>query len=673
MSQNQNPIEELCINTIRFLSVDAVQKANSGHPGLPMGCAPIAYSIFTRHLNFNPVNPNWYNRDRFILSAGHGSMLLYSILHLTGYNLPLEQIKNFRQWGSITPGHPEFHLTPGVETTTGPLGQGFTNSVGMAIAQEYLAALFNKDDIKLLDHYIFVLASDGDMMEGISHEAASLAGHLKLGKLIVLYDNNGISIDGETKLSFSENVGKRFEAYNWHVQQVIDVNDLNELDNAITTAKNEKSKPSIIICNTHIGFGSPNKQDKSSAHGSPLGAEEIKLTKKNLGWQSEKEFFIPDEVKDYFDQFKAKGIGLESEWNSKLELYNKKYPNEAKLFSDLTRLDFGNEWKSKLPVFQDDGKKISTRVASGLVLNAIASSLPTLIGGSADLAPSNNTYLKNYPAFSSENYSGRNFHFGVREHAMAGILNGLATYGFVIPYGATFLVFADYLRPSIRLAAISGIKPILIFTHDSIGLGEDGPTHQPVEQLASLRAIPKLIVIRPADANETSVAWQMAIEHQGSPIALIFSRQDLPVLDQTKYPSATNLLKGAYIVKDCIETPDLILMASGSELHATLASEKLLFADGIKVRVVSFPSWELFEMQSKEYRDTVLPPEVKARVSIEAGIKMGWEKYIGDSGESISLERFGASAPANVLMEKFGFTPDNISIVAKKVLNALKV
>lgn len=669
MPNQTKSIEQLAINTIRFLAIDGVQKANSGHPGMPMGCAPIAYSLYSKIMKHNPANPKWINRDRFILSAGHGSMLLYSILHLCGYGVSLNELKNFRQWGSITPGHPEFGLTPGVETTTGPLGQGFSNAVGMAIAQAHLASMFNKDDIKLIDHFIYGICSDGELMEGISHESASLAGHLKLGKLIFFYDDNKITIDGSTSLAFSEDISKRFDAYGWHVQTVVDVNDVASLEAAVTNAQSVSDKPSLIITKTHIGFGSPNKQDSSDAHGSPLGEAEIKLTKQNLGWQEEAAFFIPDEVKEYFKQVQVNGKSVEEEWNRKFLDYQKKYPEEAKLFSEVMHGEFGNEWKSKLPVFEDDGKKMATRTASGKVINSIASSLPTLIGGSADLAPSNNTFLKDYKTFSSENYSGRNFHFGIREHGMAGVMNGMAIYGGVIPYGATFLVFSDYLRPSIRLASISKIKPIYIFTHDSIGLGEDGPTHQPVEHLASLRAIPGLVVIRPADANETSAAWSAAIELKGSPVALILTRQGLPILDQKKYPSAENLLKGAYILKDPNSKPDLILMASGSELSLALNASERLEAAGRKVRVVSFPSWELFEMQSGKYKNTVLPPNVKKRISIEAGASQGWQKYIGDEGVSISMESFGASAPVEILLEKFGFTVENILEHANKILS----
>ena len=660
------------INTLRFLSVDAVQKANSGHPGMPMGCAPIAYTLYAKHLRHNPENPEWVNRDRFILSNGHGSMLLYSVLHLCGYKISMEDIKNFRQWNSITPGHPEYHLTPGVETTTGPLGQGFANAVGMAIAESYLASMFNKEDIRILDHFIYGICSDGDLMEGVSHEAASIAGHLKLGKLIFFYDDNGITIDGSTELSFSEDIAKRFDAYGWHVQKVNDVNNPEALEAALLAAKNEIDKPSIIITKTHIGFGSPHKQDTSDAHGSPLGEEEIKLTKKNLNWPEDETFYIPDEVAKMFDALSGQFRKYEEDWNSLFNEYEKQYPEEAAKFKKIMSGDYGDEWKEKLPVFGDDGKALATRAASGKVLNAIAPFLPALIGGSADLAPSNNTYLKSYSNFSASDKSGRNFHFGIREHGMASILNGMALYGGVIPYGGTFLIFSDYLRPAIRLGALSGIKPIYVFTHDSIGLGEDGPTHQPVEHLAALRAIPEVIVIRPADANETSAAWKAALEHEGSPVLLILTRQGLPVLDQTRYSSASNLSKGAYILKDS-DAPELILMASGSEVSVSLKAAELLEKKGIKVRVVSFPSFELFEKQDSKYKEAVLPVGIKARVSVEAGISQCWYKYLGEAGEAVSIEKFGSSAPGKVLMEKYGITAENVAAVAIRVMEKLKV
>ena len=671
MPIHSKQLDVLVINTIRFLSVDAVQKANAGHPGMPMGCAPIAYVLYTKYLNHNPANPKWLNRDRFILSAGHGSMLLYSILHLCGYDLPLDELKNFRQWGSKTPGHPEFGLTAGVEATTGPLGQGFANAVGMAIAQAFLAANLNQDDFKILDHYIYGICSDGDLMEGISHEAASLAGHLKLNKIIFFYDNNGISIDGKTSLSYSDDVQKRFEAYHWNVLHINDVNKLDEIESAIESAQKSVHKPTLIITDTHIGFGSPNKQDTSEAHGSPLGEEEVKLSKKNLGWQYEELFYIPQEVKHHFKGVKLNGEKLEAEWQNLFSDYKKKYPEKARQFTDWMNGDLGNDWKSKLSLFEDDGKKIATRAASGKVIEAIAPAISNLIGGSADLTPSNNTRAKIYEDYSASNYTGRYIRYGVREHAMGSLMNGMALYGGVIPYGGTFLIFSDYMRPAIRLASLSGIRPIYIFTHDSIGLGEDGPTHQPIEHLAALRSIPKLVVIRPAEANETVYAWKAALQHKGSPVALILARQGVPILDQKKYPSAEGLLKGAYVLFESNDEPELILMASGSEVNLALKSAKELEKGGMKVRVVSFPSWELFEMQSTEYKESVLPPTVLARVSVEAGVAQGWEKYTGRLGANISIETFGASAPEKVLMENYGFTVENICATAKRVINDL--
>jgi transketolase len=667
-----NQIDQLCINTIRFLAVDAVQKANSGHPGMPMGCAPIAYSLYTKYMSHNPVNSKWLNRDRFVLSAGHGSMLLYSILHLCGYKISIDDLKKFRQFGSITPGHPEYGLTDGVETTTGPLGQGFSNAVGMAIAQEYLAAMFNKDDLKIIDHFIYGICSDGDLMEGISHEAASLAGHLKLGKLIFFYDDNRITIDGSTSLAFSEDIEKRFEAYGWQVLHINDVNDLKQIDESVKAANNEIDKPTLIITRTQIGYGSPNKQGTAGVHGSPLGEDEVKLTKKNLNWDEDKFFFIPDEVSEHFMQVKVKGEQNEKIWNDLFNKYKNKYPADAEKFLRVINNNPGTEWEKILPAFEDTKEKIATRSASGKVINAIAKYLPTLIGGSADLEPSNNTLIKEYSKFTFEDRGGRNFHFGIREHGMGGILNGMALYGGIIPYGGTFLVFSDYMRPTIRLASLSHLRPIYVFTHDSIGLGEDGPTHQPVEHLASLRAIPGVIVIRPADANETVYAWKAAIKHKGSPVALILTRQKLPVLDRSVLSSAENLLKGAYILKDCDGKPDIILIASGSEVYLALQAAEKLQTDGMMTRVVSFPSWELFEVQSDNYKESVLPSSIKARVSIEAGMKQGWEKYVTDYGESISVEKFGASAPYDVLFREYGFTIDNIILTAHKVLNKNK-
>ena len=665
-------INQLSINTIRFLAVDAVQKANSGHPGMPMGCAPIAYRLYTKYMKHNPANSHWLNRDRFILSAGHGSMLLYSILHLCGYKISMNDLKSFRQWKSITPGHPEFGLTDGVETTTGPLGQGFSNAVGMAIAQEYLASLFNKPDIKILDHFIYGICSDGDLMEGISHEAASLAGHLKLSKLIFFYDDNGITIDGKTSLAFSEDIKKRFEAYHWQVLTVNDVNDLSQIDKAVEEAQKEKNKPTLIITKTNIGFGSPNKQDSSSAHGSPLGEAEVKLTKKNLGWWEDKFFYIPDEVSDHFNQLKNNLKNYEDEWNKLFETYKKKYPSDAEKFVKVFNNDFGDLWINALPAYTNYSEKIATRSASGKVINAIVEYLPTLIGGSADLHPSNDTYINNSSNFSAENRAGRNFHFGIREHGMGGVLNGMAIYGGLIPYGGTFLIFSDYMRPSIRLASLSGVRPIYIYTHDSVGLGEDGPTHQPIEHLASLRAIPKLIVIRPADANETVEAWKFAIGHKGSPVAIALTRQKIPVIDRTKFATAENLSKGAYVLNQSEKNPEVILMASGSEVSLALEAFNALQSEGIKTRVVSFPSWEIFEAQSGEYKESVFPKSVKARISIEAGVKQGWEKYIGDFGEAISIEKFGASAPYEIIFKEYGFTKEAVVVSVKRVLGKIQ-
>ena len=651
-------IEKKAINTLRFLAVDAIQKANSGHPGMPMGCAPIAFLLYSKIMKHNPKNPKWINRDRFVLSAGHGSMLLYGILHLTGYEISLEDLKNFRQWGSITPGHPEFGLTPGVETTTGPLGQGFSNAVGMATAEKHLGAMFNKEDIQLLDHYIYVIAGDGDLMEGISHETAAFAGHNKLDNLIVFYDNNKITIDGSTDLAMSEDVAKRFEAYGWHVQHVTDVNDLSALESAVKTAKAVAGKPHLIITDTHIGYGSPHKQDTASVHGSPLGEEEVRLTKKNLGWDENKEFFIPEDVKEFFESLLPNFQSYEDVWQSKFDAYQSKYPTEAKEFKRIFQSEIPElKWEE----FKNYGENVATRSASGKVLNSLAEQLPELFGGSADLHPSNNTYLKNYKDFSANNYLARNIHFGIREHGMAAIMNGMAYYGGIIPYGGTFLVFSDYLRPAIRLAAMSHLRVIYVFTHDSIGLGEDGPTHQPIEHLASLRAIPGLIVLRPADANETVYAWKIAIETKNQPVALILSRQKLPILDRGKYTDAEGTLKGAYILKhEKDTTANIIIIATGSEVALALEAAEVLEKEGKSVRVVSMPSTEIFEMQSDEYKREVLPENIQNRIIIEAGVSQGWEKYAGCKGKIISVEKYGASAPYKILFEKYGFTVEKI-------------
>ena len=668
MPDSRIDIEKLSINTIRTLAIDAVQKANSGHPGMPLGMAPIAYALYYKTMKHNPANPNWINRDRFVLSAGHGSMLLYSILHLTGYKISLDDLKNFRQWNSITPGHPELGHTAGVETTTGPLGQGFATAVGMAIARDYLAALFNKDDIKIIDHVILGICSDGDLMQGVSHEAASLAGHLKLSNLVFFYDDNNITIDGKTDITYSDDVARRFEAYGWQVLTILDVNNSDQVDRAIKLCRSTCEKPTLVITKTQIGYGSPNKRGKSSSHGAPLGEEEVKLTKRNLGMPEDKTFYVSDEVYSHFKGIAECGQEAEDMWNKTLDEYKIKYPKDYALFESVLRYEFDKEWLNHLPKFDDLSEKIATRVASGKVLNAAAIDIPGLIGGSADLNESNMTHIKSSKSFSAEDRKGKNIHFGIREHAMGSILNGMAIYGGVIPFGATFLIFSDYMRSAIRLAALMKQKVIYIFTHDSIGLGEDGPTHQPIEQIASLRAIPNLVVIRPADANETVEAWKYAIEHKGGPVALILTRQKLSILDQNKYGSAKGLQQGAYVLKDCNQKPDLLLIATGSEVSLSLKAAEQLEAEGKNVRVISFPSWEIFEKQSDEYKNQIFPAEIKARVSVEMGIGMGWQKYVGDSWKSLSIETFGASAPDNILYEQYGFTVENIVATAKGVL-----
>lgn len=648
--------------------MDAVQKAKSGHPGMPMGAAPMAFVLWTKHLKHNPTNPRWHNRDRFVLSAGHGSMLLYSLLHLTGYDLSLDDLKNFRQWGSKTPGHPEYHLTPGVETTTGPLGQGFTNGVGMAIAECYLAARYNRPNFEVVKYRIYGIVSDGDLMEGVSSEAASLAGHLKLGNIIYLYDDNRISIDGRTQLAFTEDVVKRFEAYGWHVQVVEDGNDLDAINAAIKAAQEETTRPSLIKVHTHIGYGSPNKQDSAEAHGAPLGEDEVRLTKRNLGWDPEMHFHVPDDVLNYFRRSVEQGKKWESLWKTMFEGYRRAHPDLALEFENLKQGNFGDEWKKALPTFGADTGAMATREASGKILNAIAPHLLTLIGGSADLTPSNNTFLKNYPEFQANVYTGRNFHFGVREHAMGSILNGLALTEGMIPYGGTFLIFSEYMRPPIRLAALMGVRPIYVFTHDSIGLGEDGPTHQPIEQLASLRSIPNLTVLRPADANEVVHAWRFAIEHRSGPVALILARQKVPLIDRAKYASAEHLVKGAYVLAESSKEPAVILIGTGSEVQFVIGAYEQLAKEGIAARVVSMPSWELFERQSQEYRNSVLTPSIKNRLAVEAGSPMGWQKYVGDGGSIIGISKFGASAPYEAVYREYGFTVENVLKKAKELL-----
>jgi transketolase len=641
-----------------MLAADGVEKARSGHPGMPMGAAAMAYVLWTRFLRHNPSHPGWPDRDRFILSAGHGSMLLYSLLHLSGYDLSLEALQNFRQWGSKTPGHPEHGLTPGVETTTGPLGQGFANGVGMALAERYLAARFNRPGHLIVDHFTYGIVSDGDLMEGISHEAASLAGHLGLGKLIYFYDDNHISIEGDTDLAFSENRTGRFVAYGWHVQRVDDGNDLEALEQAVDAARTETERPSLIAVRTQIGYGSPGKQGTAGVHGEPLGPEEIKLTKDNLKWPREPSFLIPDEVLAHFRQAVDKGRKLEDRWQAAFEAYRENFEAPAAEWNRWMNGKLPDGWENDMPSFDPDEKGTATRVASGKVLNAIAPKMGNLIGGSADLAPSTKTLIEGENDFQAADYSGRNLRFGVREHAMGGILNGMALHGGLIPYGATFLVFSDYMRPAIRLAALTELKVIYVFTHDSIGLGEDGPTHQPIEQMASLRAMPNLTVIRPCDANETAEAWRAAISHRDGPVALALSRQNLPTLDRkSTYAPAEGLQRGAYILSEAAGNhPDVILIASGSEVHIALEAAKMIRDKGPTVRVVSMPSWELFEAQPSEYRQRVLPPQIKAKIAIEAGSCQGWHRYVGDFGHIIALDHFGASAPYKILYEKFGLT-----------------
>ncbi|TEB07632.1 Transketolase [Pelotomaculum schinkii] len=669
---NTNQLDQLCINTIRILAAEAVEKAKSGHPGMPMGAAPMAYVLWTKFLRHNPANPSWPDRDRFVLSAGHGSALLYSLLHLTGYDLTLEELMDFRQWGSRTPGHPEYGHTPGVEVTTGPLGQGLSNAVGMAIAERFLAAHFNRTGFDIVDHYTYVIAGDGDLMEGVTHESASLAGHLKLGRLICLYDDNHISIEGDTELAFTEDRSGRFEAYGWQVLRVEDGNDTAALETALETALAEKEKPSLIMVRTHIGFGSPNKQGKSAAHGEPLGSDELRLTKENLSWPSAPAFHVPDQVLGHFRQALEQGRSREAKWLDLFDSYSRAFPELAKEWRQWLSGRMPDGWDSAIPVFQPGEKGIATRAASGAFLNAVWGSLPNLLGGSADLAPSNKTYIKGAGDFAAGYYQGRNLHFGVREHGMGSILNGMALHGGLIPYGATFLVFSDYMRPPIRLSGMMGLKVIYVFTHDSIGVGEDGPTHQPVEHLASLRVIPGLTVIRPADANETSEAWRVALTING-PVVLVLSRQNLPVLDRQKFAAADGLYRGAYTLNQIGSgSPDTIIMASGSEVHLALQAAERLQESGVAARVVSMPSWELFERQPEDYRREVLPPQIKARVAVEAGSSQGWQRYTGDSGEIISIDHFGASSPAGTLFDKFGFTVENIVEKTLKAVQACK-
>src|SRR5271157_1270534 len=659
MSNGQKDLHQVCINTLRILAADAIQEARSGHPGLPLGAASMAYVLWTKFLRYNPANPCWSNRDRFVHSAGHGSALLYSLLHLTGYGISLQDMKQFRQWESKTPGHPEYCLECGIEATTGPLGQGFGMGVGMALAERFLAAQFNRPGFPLMDHFTYAIVSDGDLMEGVACEAASIAGHLRLGKLIYLYDDNHITIEGDTALTFTENVQGRFQAYGWHVQRVEDGNDLAGIEDAIHEAKLETERPSLIMVRTHIGFGSP-KQDSASAHGEPLGEEALKATKEAFGWPVEPSFHIPDEAVSQFSLALDRGRELEAEWQDMFGAYRKEFPSEAESFERQFRGELPRDWDADIPPFKPEDGAIATRVASGKVLNAIAKRVPNLLGGSADLAPSTKTLISGSADQAFESAGGRNIRFGIREHAMGAMVNGMALHGGVIPYGSTFLIFSDYLRPSLRVAALMNVHSVFVFTHDSIAVGEDGPTHQPVEHLASLRAMPNFMVIRPADANETAVAWRVAIQ-RSRPVALILSRQNLPIIDQERYGHAAGLEKGAYILSDVQGTPDDLLIATGSEVHLALqAQEKLSTDKGIRARVISMPCWELFLEQPQEYRDQILPREVKARLAIEAGSSLGWSQWVGDEGATICVDRFGASAPGSEVLRRFGFSLDNV-------------
>jgi len=660
MNPHNTSLDELCINTIRFLSVDAVQQANSGHPGMPMGAAPMAYVLWTKFLRHSPRNPGWPDRDRFVLSAGHGSMLIYSLLHLSGYDLSLDELKNFRQWGSKTPGHPEYGDTPGVETTTGPLGQGFAIGVGMAIAERHLAASFNRPGHEVIGHYTYGIVSDGDLMEGISHEAASLAGHLKLGKLIYLYDDNHISIEGKTDLAYTENRLQRFEAYGWHVQQVEDGNNLAAIEKALETARGVADRPSLIAVKTLIGYGSPNRQDTAKAHGEPLGDEERQLAKENLGWPQEPLFHIPAEALDNFRKCVDRGLKIEQQWTATLRNYLKEYPAEGSALEKQLKGELPPGWDKDIPVFPADPKGKATRVISGVVLNAIARNVPCLMGGSADLAPSNKTMIDNEKSFQAGSYDQRNIHFGVREFGMTAILNGMALHGGFIPYGGTFLIFSDYMRPAIRLACLMKQHVIYVLTHDSIGLGEDGPTHQPIEHLASLRAIPNLTVLRPADANETAEAWKFAVKNTKGPTVLALTRQSVPTLDRTFLGPAASLQRGAYILKDTAGTPDALILASGSEVKLALEAAEILAQETIAARVISMPSWELFEAQAQDYKDSILPENVHIRVAIEAGSTQGWHKYVGLNGVVVGLDHFGASAPIKDLFTHFGITAASV-------------
>lgn len=663
-------IENLSVNTIRTLSIDAIEKANSGHPGLPMGAAPMAYTLWTDFMNHNPKHSKWFNRDRFVLSAGHGSMLLYSLLHLSGYDVTMEDIKNFRQWDSRTPGHPEVHHTDGVEATTGPLGQGIAMSVGMAMAEAHLAAKFNKDDLSIVDHFTYALVSDGDLMEGISHEAASLAGHLGLGKLIALYDSNDISLDGDLNRSFSEHTEARFKAYGWQVLRVEDGNNLEEIRAAIKEAQQNSEQPTLIEVKTIIGYGSPNKSASSASHGAPLGTDEVGLTKEYYKWTHE-EFEVPEEVyADFKEKIQDRGSKTEGTWNDQFAEYKEKYPEEAKELELAINGELPVEWEKALPVYEE-GSSLATRASSGEVLNAIAQAVPNFFGGSADLAGSNKTTMNGEGDFTQANYAGRNIWFGVREHAMGAALNGMALHGGLKVYGGTFFVFSDYLRPSIRLASIMKMPVTYVFTHDSIAVGEDGPTHEPVEHLAALRAMPGLSVVRPADANETAAAWRLALESNDEPTALVLTRQNLPTLPGTDTKAYDGVKKGAYVVSPAAnETPDAILLSTGSEVQLAVRAQSELKDKGIEVSVVSIPSWDRFQKQDAAYKESVIPKAVKKRLAIEMGASFGWERYAGDEGEILAIDRFGASAPGDKVVAEYGFTVENVVRLTEDLLKA---
>lgn len=663
-------LDDLCVNTIRTLSIDAVQQANSGHPGAPLGLAALTYTLWTKYLKYNPHNPNWPDRDRFVLSAGHASMLLYSMLYLTGYDLSLDEIKRFRQWESQTPGHPEYGLTPGVETTTGPLGQGIANAVGMAIAEAHLAATFNRPGHTIVDHRTYVIASDGDMMEGVSHEACAYAGHLGLGKLIVFYDDNKVMLSGMTSEAMSEDVGLRFEAYGWHVQHV-DGMDRAQVADAIEVAQAELGRPSLIVARTHIGYGSPHKHDSPAAHGNPLGVEEVKLTKQALGWPTTDTFYIPQEALDHFRAAIPKGEAAQAEWERRFRAYAQEHPDLATRWTVQMSGALPDGYDADIPTWTpaDNKGEMSTRVAFGKVLNAIAPRVPALMGGSADLATSNETLIAGETLFEKGAYAGRNMNFGVREHGMGAILSGMAVHHGLIPYGGTFLTFSDYMRGAVRLASLMGIRVIYCFTHDSIGLGEDGPTHQPIEHVAALRAIPGLNLIRPADANETAIAWRLALTSTRAPTALVLTRQNLPILDRSRYASATGVERGGYVISEAADgEPEMILISTGSEVSLTLQAQDLLAQRGVRARVVSMPCTEIFDRQPQSYRDEVLPPTIRRRLAVEAAVPQTWYKYVGLDGDVLGLNHYGASAPYKIIYEKFGFTPEHIADRAQALL-----